>query len=689
MFLSMQFHSPQLTGERCPLSAVSGRVKPPNTVSITCLGRAAGTLSKSAILGCIVLSLLLNSAPAAAQISPGPLSRAHQSIDGVTDCATCHEISAGKAIFKCLSCHTEIASRIAAGKGLHATYNIKPGSSLECVNCHSEHNGENFTLTKWDLKAFDHSKTGYKLEGAHGAASCNRCHVPEHIPGSERAIIKVTDQRKTFLGVSPGCTNCHRDQHEGRLGSNCLQCHDYVQWKSINIVAFDHSLTRYALTGLHNKVACQLCHSPGRDRRPRYAGIAFRNCNDCHADPHLGRFPQTCQSCHATGGWNKVLTPGLNRAFDHSKTNFVLLGRHAEVECVKCHVRGDFTRTLAFQKCSDCHRVDPHRGQFAHRGSGAECSACHSVEGFKPSTFGLKEHATTGYPLEGKHTNVPCAQCHLAKRDFTVYKIKFHLCTDCHADEHAEQFSRAPHLNRCEDCHSVQRFRPSTFSLSRHNESSFSLKGSHLAVPCTDCHKTSANTKLRPTAQYHWPEVGCTNCHADPHQGRFNALLRASRANRTAPGCEGCHSAETWNDLSRFDHSKTAFPLLGAHKTTTCANCHKAEKPENGLRSTNFKSRSARCEACHVDPHLSQFAKFGSTQCGSCHDSTKWKPSLFDHDKQTSFFLQGAHRNVRCESCHKSNRAVAGKLVLFYRPTPRQCIACHGGDELRRSHALN
>ncbi len=667
---------------------MSGRVEPPTTVAITCIVKALCSLSKSLILGCIVLSFLSTSNPAIAQISPGPLSRAHQSINGVTDCVACHEVSAGKPIFKCLGCHNEIASRIVARKGLHATYDIKPGSSLECVNCHSEHNGEDFMLTKWDLKTFDHGKTGYRLEGAHLGASCNRCHATDHISESELATIKIKDLSKTFLGVSPGCTNCHRDQHEGRLGSDCTQCHNYLQWKSINIARFDHSVTRYPLTGLHTKVPCQQCHTPGHDKQPRFTGIAFRSCSDCHADPHRGEFPQTCQSCHATAGWDKILTSGLNRAFDHSKTNFALLGKHAEVGCVRCHAGGDFTKRVTFKKCSDCHRPDPHGGQFINRAGGAECSACHSVQGFKPSKFGLKEHAMTRYPLQGKHATVPCTQCHVSTGSLTVYKIRFQFCTDCHIDEHAGQFSKAPHLNRCEDCHSLQRFRPSTFGLSRHNDSSFGLSGSHLAVPCSDCHKTSVNFKPKPTAQYHWSGITCTICHADPHQGRFSALLRATGPNRRPLGCEGCHSAETWKDLSRFDHSKTAFPLLGAHKTE-CARCHKPVNPRAGLSVTDFKARSPRCEACHADPHASQFARVGVTQCANCHDSTRWKPSVFDHDKQTSFALQGAHRNVRCESCHKSNRTVAGKSVLFYKPTPRQCVACHASEELKRSHAVN
>ncbi|HEV2114460.1 MAG TPA: hypothetical protein VGR48_00445, partial [Terriglobales bacterium] len=57
-----------------------------------------------------------------AQISPGPLSRAHQSLSGPTQCTSCHKLAAGAASFKCLECHRDIAGRVAARRGLHASF---------------------------------------------------------------------------------------------------------------------------------------------------------------------------------------------------------------------------------------------------------------------------------------------------------------------------------------------------------------------------------------------------------------------------------------------------------------------------------------------------------------------------------------------------------------------------------------
>jgi Cytochrome c7 and related cytochrome c len=628
------------------------------------------------IVACVALGFLGLSLPCAAQISPGPLSRAHQSLSGLTNCTTCHELSKGKPTFRCIECHREIGSRIAAHKGLHASFDIEPGSSQKCRRCHSEHNGEDFVLIKWDIKTFDHKKTGYPLLGKHAGLACNKCHSAAHVSASERATIRVKDLNRTFLGVSPACVTCHQDPHKNRLGPDCLQCHNFSDWKAVKVGKFDHSKTRYPLTGLHARVPCQQCHTAGRDGKPRYTGIPFAHCEDCHTDPHRGGFQQTCEACHSTASWKQFSATELDKTFDHSKTKYPLLGKHATVACDDCHAGGDFKKPLAFQKCMDCHTPDPHGGQFSHRQDKGECASCHTVNGFKPSTFGVKEHAKTAYPLEGKHASLKCGQCHVPKGKDTLYKLKFKNCTDCHKDPHGGQFTAAPYLNRCEECHNLERFQPSTFSLARHQKTTFPLSGGHEAVACNDCHRLSAEFKP-PSARYYWLDTACTTCHKDAHRGQFDELMRRAGAGGKFHGCEVCHSAESWQELSHFDHSKTSFPLLGAHLTTPCRACHKPSSPQIAPALADFKVAPKQCEACHEDIHGAQFAKSGVTACADCHDSAKWKPSLFDHDTRTSFPLQGAHRKTPCAGCHKLMRVVTGKTVLFYKPTPKECVACH------------
>jgi hypothetical protein len=74
--------------------------------------------------------------------------------------------------------------------------------------------------------------------------------------------------------------------------------------------------------------------------------------------------------------------------------------------------------------------------------------------------------------------------------------------------------------------------------------------------------------------------------------------------------------------------------------------------------------------------HGAQFEQAGITRCLKCHNTLQWRPSLFDHNR-TRFSLAGAHENVPCSGCHVNFQLVSGKQVLYYKPTPLTCAACH------------
>ena len=628
-------------------------------------------LSIAAIL--LTLTVVLAS-PVEAQISPGPLSNAHRELSGTSGCVKCHAVSPGSPSFRCLDCHQDIASRLKQGRGLHPALVGHQDPNASCVRCHSEHNGEKFSLVRWDPTPgkFDHAKTGFTLDGKHAALACQRCHNPERIVAAERATLSARDLKRTYLGLSKSCASCHEDKHRGQLGANCLQCHNTTDWKAA--VNFDHSKTRFKLTGAHRELACQKCHTPLATGVLQYSGLKFDRCTSCHNDVHRGAFAQDCQSCHNTGQWRRTLQ---TFQFDHGKTRYVLTGKHLELQCESCHRGGDFKKPLAHGRCADCHTPDPHRGQFAgHKDAGA-CESCHTTVGFKNANFGLAEHNATGFPLREKHATLACAKCHVPAGRDTIFKIKFAQCLDCHQDAHRNQFAGAPNFNRCQACHTETTFRPATMTLARHQQI-HALTGSHLAVACSDCHKPLAGSRV---AAYHFANLSCTSCHEDPHRGQFSARMSRIAANGQAQGCLSCHNTKTWQDVTKFDHAGTRFKLTGAHRAAVCADCHRPPNLERSLKNVNFTSTPLQCQACHTDPHAAQFAVAGNTSCADCHNSTRWRPSLFDHEK-TSFSLRGGHQNVRCSACHVSVRQVNDKSVLFYKPVPFACAACHGDATL-------
>src|SRR5216110_3156603 len=90
-------------------------------------------------------ALVFSASPGKSQISPGPLAKAHQSLSGTSQCASCHQFGASTPTFKCLECHKEIARLLSENTGYHARLEMKNPNGKECVRCHLDHNGENFS----------------------------------------------------------------------------------------------------------------------------------------------------------------------------------------------------------------------------------------------------------------------------------------------------------------------------------------------------------------------------------------------------------------------------------------------------------------------------------------------------------------------------------------------------------------
>jgi hypothetical protein len=608
-----------------------------------------------------------------AQISPGPLARPHHNLEGPANCTKCHTQSVRERSFRCTECHLEIAAELTQHRGLHSTYPMPGQPGAACAKCHSDHNGEGFAMLHWDptAKGFDHSKTGYVLDGKHVGVTCRSCHQVKNIPASARGLLHEKDLSHTYMGLSTQCITCHEDHHKGRFGTTCTTCHNTTDWKDAKVEekGFDHSKTNYPLTGRHQEVACQKCHTAGADGRPRYAGLPFSTCATCHADVHKGEFKQDCASCHTTSTWKKS---GFQSQFDHSKTAFPLLGKHTEVGCIACHKTADFKAIIEYKLCSNCHQ-DIHSGQFAKRADGGKCESCHTVQGWKPTTYSVADHARTKFPLVAPHAKVECAKCHKPAGPKTIYRMAFARCLDCHEDEHKGQFEAAPWLNKCDKCHTGLTWKTSNYTIALHQKGTYPLTGAHMAVACNDCHKPMAGS---PVALYHFKTTVCTTCHEDIHHGEFATRMAALIATTHKPaGCEACHQTKDWHDLTKFDHSTTKFALDGSHRAVQCIECHKPPNLERTMLHVNFSDAPMACSECHLNPHSDQFAE-RALKCEGCHNTNKWKPSLFDHEK-TGFSLKGGHENVACGACHQLKKEVNGEQVLFYKPTPKACEACH------------
>lgn len=165
---------------------------------------------------------------------------------------------------------------------------------------------------------------------------------------------------------------------------------------------------------------------------------------------------------------------------------------------------------------------------------------------------------------------------------------------------------------------------------------------------CLDCHKPVAADVAGKTGFHgRQKEQDCRACHSE-HKGR------------------GARIAEF--DRDKFDHARTDFPLRGGHaaEKVKCSSCHKP-----GAR---WREAPQACQSCHRkdDVHKGQMGE----KCSQCHNEQDWKDAKFDHDK-TRFLLRGGHEKAKCADCHANRK---------YKPTPRECVACHRQDDQEKAH---
>jgi hypothetical protein len=595
-----------------------------------------------------------------AQISPGELSKAHATLEGISNCSQCHESGQEISGAKCLACHSEIKKEIDTNRGFHFLT-----SERTCVSCHKDHLGKDARITQFDESHFDHSKSGFALSGKHGSLKCEQCHVDRFITSVEVKKFLKDHPHKTFLGLDQRCISCHVDRHKGTVSTDCQTCHTTNGWKPA--ASFDHARAKFPLVGKHRPIECVKCHTEmrtkGSGENILFSTKNFTDCKPCHTSPHGSRFAdKTCKSCHSAEGWKVVA------AFNHAATRYPLVGRHVPVACEKCHTemavkKGqnvDF-RTKEFADCGPCHAT-PHRSSFGDR----QCKSCHTPTAWSTPVASPFDHNLTRYKLVGKHSALQCEKCHKQTPERKTFARRFLLtygrCTDCHADYHKGQFTRK-YVDDCALCHSENSYKPSKFTMAQHNDTRFPLNGAHAAVPCIDCHRKPGQTE----SVFRFATVRCEACHADKHNGQFNRFM-------TDLSCARCHTMPDWKSV-RFDHSSTKFEFFGKHLSVRCADCHK-EQIVAGVRSVKYQGIPTECQSCHKDVHFGQFARDNETRCAVCHSPVSWRTLLFNHETQSAFHLTGGHKNVPCRSCHREEKILDQK-VIRYRPLSTRCESCH------------
>jgi hypothetical protein len=326
--------------------------------------------------------------------SPGPVTamsrsgitlnnfRSHAEFE--TNCNLCHQPLQKSQTELCVACHENVGSQLATHTGAHGHLENAP----RCAECHAEHKGRDFNPIRTALENFDHSKSGFPLDGKHAQAACTDCHKNDRY-----------DQAK------PECSSCHAEPevHKGMFGLDCATCHSAEAWKPAKMKGsfFNHETVGFSLAK-HGKdyqgkpLLCVACHTGSGAATPFDQQV----CAACHAAKdsvfmakHTGQFGINCAQCH--DGTDRM------HGFKHEQV-FVLDGKHAAAACETCHAGQKFRGTPG--ECSACHKEpEIHAGNF-----GLKCQYCHTAQAWQPALL-----ITHNFPLDhGGKGETPCQTCH-------------------------------------------------------------------------------------------------------------------------------------------------------------------------------------------------------------------------------------------------------------------------------------
>ncbi len=498
-----------------------------------------------------------------------------------------------------------------------------------------------------------------------GMSNCTQCHeLGEKVLNSKcldchKDIQTLINQNRGFHANSTilkkDCFECHSDHHGRKF--------DMIRFDESN---FDHNETNYELEGQHAATDCRKCHQPDNiqdveiKKRPNtFLGLELE-CLSCHNDFHQNTLPIDCKQCHDMEAFN----PATN--FKHDDTDYVLDGKHLNVDCIECHkttvrngVEFQEFSNIPFSDCKSCH-TDSHNNQLP-----GQCAQCHTETSFSFFTGqGKFNHNTTNFNLKGKHKKADCFSCH---KETDNPKLVFqdnintneNNCIECHDDKHEGKFGLD-----CAKCHNEKSFLSlNNMDFFDHNVTDYVLEGKHSKVDCNQCHKGRYSEDIDFSA--------CKNCHDDYHRGEFSI-------NNLSPDCVECHSLEQGFDYSLYtleQHQDNSFPLEGAHYATPCYACHISEDDERWT----FRELGSNCIDCHQDIHEGYISQpfYPENDCKTCHSNNSWADVTFNHNT-TNWPLNGKHVEIDCRACHfieiSDNNTVSTQKFISL---DSNCIACH------------
>lgn len=316
--------------------------------------------------------------------------------------------------------------------------------------------------------------------------------------------------------------------------------------------------------------------------------IEFPGCFRCHDGKHISSDGASirlhCNICHGI--------PAIAKAGDRPPelplASIQEPASHLETNFVADH------RFLANGDCADCH------GEVAFGSDDSSFCANSACHGYAWPAVDLDAAFPHPIPLEGKHAQVWCHNCHEG-----VEKPSYQ-CANCHEPPMASHFD-----GMCEDCHTVDGFEQAEIAAGFEHPAP--LEGAHAELDCMACHAGGESLKYE-----------CASCHRPPSEPHFGVV------------CNDCHTTTSFEGAT-IPPELHPIPLVGAHLRATCSVCH-----ADGQRTPEYV-----CTNCHRPPenHL-------DGTCDTCHTPEGWTDSAASLVAVSPTIPHSLDGTENCLVCH-------------------------------------
>ncbi|MBF0431742.1 MAG: hypothetical protein HQK83_10715 [Fibrobacteria bacterium] len=559
-----------------------------------------------------------------------PEKKFYNSVHGKEDCNVCHRDADPDHDGKlkpaaCDSCHKAATRKYRSGLHYKA-FKEKDPYAPTCATCHGIH----------DMRS---SKNPYSpTYSMNIPLLCGKCHKE----GSE--MIKFHHISKTSmvehysmsihgkglfesgLKVTATCVSCHMSHeilphtdrrssiHRKNISKTCMDCHTSIE--KVHKKVIKGKFWKQA----HKTPVCIECHAPHKiktDEKGKKGVASFDDayCMSCHSDSSLT----------VTDNNNNTRSLWINK--DHFEGS-----AHQDLQCVKCHVDVDFSRTPVCKQpqkvdCASCHQDETDRFSLSVHGNlsskedpdAPDCISCHGTHNIK-----LKEDITS--PIFRANIPTLCSKCHRNGKKAAI-RLEDHSHPDMvekyEMSIHGKALDKSGLLVTavCTDCHSSHEELPSSDTLSL-------THSRNIATTCSKCH---FGIKQKFKQSIHSPEYNtstkkelpaCNSCHSSHTIKRVD---KSAFRQGMIEQCGNCHQRLTDSYFETYHGKVHEF---GPSKTAECHDCHGSHSilPQSDSLSTLSKVNIVEtCKKCHPDAN-ENFTKYLTH---ANHRDKERNPSLY------------------------------------------------------------